>query len=659
MNNTNHPPLVSVIIIFLNAERFIKQAIESVLRQTYDNWELLLVDDGSTDGSSEIARRYAEHTPNKTRYLEHAGHTNRGMSASRNLGIRHANGKYIGFLDADDVWLPHKLKRQVEILDTHPKVGMVYGVSQYWHSWNGDSGATQSDYILDLGVRPNTVVQPPALLTLLLKSKAPTPCPSDMLLRRETVGSVGGFEESFRGKYQLFEDQAFLAKVYLETPVFVSGEYWDRYRQHVDSCVSVVNGAGQKYSAGLFFFSWLEKYLSCKGITDVQLWRALRNKRWRYRRANLYRALEQVRGCETQSQEFLKSVARRVRLTYRQIISAGNRRSVNGHTDRMANPNIVLSSQVPDSEAHLVSIVIPCHNQAQFLSDAIESVLTQNYRSIEIVVVDDGSTDNTSEVAARYPEVHCVRQENQGLSAARNTGFTKSRGQYVLFLDADDRLLSGALKVGVESLINHPECAFVYGHLRFIAADGSPLPTPKQLRIEKDHCLELLRGDYIWTPGVVMYRRHVLEVVGGFNPRIDACADCDLNIRITRDFLAHSHGQIVLEYRQHGGSMSGNSALMLKTAMVAHRLQLKYVRGNRRYEEASKIGKRAAQDYFGRHLMNDVRSHTTRRDFKHSLKALLILLRYHPRGFARCAWLALHEVSSKAHNGLGFFPHSR
>src|SRR5215218_5812117 len=93
--------LVSVIIIFLDAERFIEEAIESVFAQTYDDWELLLVDDGSTDGDTRIALEYAEQNPGRVRYLQHPGHQNRGMSASRNLGIGSARGEYIAFLDAD------------------------------------------------------------------------------------------------------------------------------------------------------------------------------------------------------------------------------------------------------------------------------------------------------------------------------------------------------------------------------------------------------------------------------------------------------------------------------------------------------------------------------------------------------------------------------
>jgi len=99
-------PLVSVITIFLDAERFLNEAIESLRAQTYERWELLLVDDGSRDGSSEIAREHAARDPHRIRVLEHAGHANLGMSASRNLGIAHARGDLVALLDADDVYLP-------------------------------------------------------------------------------------------------------------------------------------------------------------------------------------------------------------------------------------------------------------------------------------------------------------------------------------------------------------------------------------------------------------------------------------------------------------------------------------------------------------------------------------------------------------------------
>jgi GT2 family glycosyltransferase len=291
----------------------------------------------------------------------------------------------------------------------------------------------------------------------------------------------------------------------------------------------------------------------------------------------------------------------------------------------------------PDS-ARLVSIVIPCYNQGHFLREAINSAHLQTYPDIEIIVVDDGSTDNTAEVAQTYGDVRCVRQHNQGLSAARNAGLRESKGSFLVFLDADDRLLPNAIEVGTNCFDAHPECAFVYGHLTTIAADGSPLVTPNQVCVETNHCLELLKGDYIWTPGVVMYRRSAFESVLGFDTLIDACSDCDLNIRIARDWPVHCHGQIILEYRKHGSNMSKNAAVMLRTSLAAHRSQLRYVRGNRQLEEACRLGGRATRQYFGDRLLKEVRNHISSHDSKRAVSGLLTLIRYYPRGLANAAF---------------------
>jgi glycosyltransferase involved in cell wall biosynthesis len=300
-------PVVSIIIPFLNAERFIQEAIESVFAQTYDHWELLLVDDGSTDGSTQIARQYAKQYSEKVHYLEHDGHQNWGVCASRNLGIRHAQGEYIALLDADDMWLPHKLARQVAILDSDAEAGMVYGATQWWHSWTGNPEDLQHDNVPRLGVQPNTLFRPPTLLTLLYPlGHATAPVPSDLLLRREVVERIGGFEEDFRDMYQLYEDQAFLAKVYLSASVFVASECWDRYRLHPDSCDSVVMRAGQYHSVRLFFLKWLTENLAKQQIKSPEVWKALKRALWPYHHPILDRLSRHTQHLRRQMKERLR-----------------------------------------------------------------------------------------------------------------------------------------------------------------------------------------------------------------------------------------------------------------------------------------------------------------------------------------------------------------
>jgi glycosyltransferase involved in cell wall biosynthesis len=274
-----------VIIIFLNAERFLREAIESVRSQTYANWELLLVDDGSTDPSTEMARRLAAEFPERVRYLEHGGHQNRGMSAARNLGLRHARGSYVAFLDSDDVWVPHKLEEQVAVLEDHPEAGMVYGRTLFWTSWS-QAPRRHGDSLSDLSVPPDTLISPPTLLTRnypLVGDK--TPSTSGLILRRQAIESVGGFEEEFRG---LYEDQAFLAKIYLTTSVFVADRLWDKYRQHEDSCVSVAEREGRSHLARAQFLRWLEGLLKREGVRDRAIWRAVRVALWPYRHPLLW-----------------------------------------------------------------------------------------------------------------------------------------------------------------------------------------------------------------------------------------------------------------------------------------------------------------------------------------------------------------------------------
>ena len=270
-------PLVSIVTVFLNGARFLPEAIESVLAQSYPQWELLLVDDGSADGSTAIARRYCAQHAGRIRYLEHAHHMNRGTTASRNLGIAESRGEYLAFLDADDVWLPNKLERQVGILESTRQASMIYGAAEYWHGWTGDPDDRARDRVPPLGVEADTVHTPPALARALYPLGSGTaPCPSDLLLRRTAVERCGGFEESFVGYYQLYEDQAFLAKIYLHETVYVSGETWIKYRIHRESCSSIVARNGRYYSVRLFFLHWLEEYLRRQRIDDQQIWSAVR-----------------------------------------------------------------------------------------------------------------------------------------------------------------------------------------------------------------------------------------------------------------------------------------------------------------------------------------------------------------------------------------------
>jgi glycosyltransferase involved in cell wall biosynthesis len=291
LSHVDEQPMVSVITIFLNAQSFIAEAIESVLVQSYPRWELLLVDDGSTDGSTAIARRFAELHPDRVRYLEHAGHVNRGMSASRNAGISAAHGSLIAFLDADDVWRPETLERQVATIMTQPRAGLVYGSTEIWHSWTDDPRDAGRDYARHLGVSTATLYEPPRLVAHFLAGEARPPATCSLLVRRAALDHVGGFEERFRG---LHEDQVIFAKLCCAVPVYVSDECWGRYRQHSGSCCAEATARGAVGRQQDVFLSWLVDYVAERQFNDPEVRWLLGRKLWRFRHRTLGRLLDRA-----------------------------------------------------------------------------------------------------------------------------------------------------------------------------------------------------------------------------------------------------------------------------------------------------------------------------------------------------------------------------
>jgi len=652
-------PRVTVITIFYQAERFLEEAIDSVLGQTFSSWELLLVDDGSTDDGTAIARRYAAAHPDRIRHLEHDGHANLGMSASRNRGVHTARGEYIAFLDADDVWFPTTLDDQVRILGENDRAAMVFGRTLYWHSWTGDSEDVKRDWLSGMPTEGEDLIDPPHLLTAILRRGDTCPCIGSALIRRRVIEAVGGCDEDFR---DLSEDWALWAKIFAEHRVFVSGRSWIRYRQHPDSmCARATRDGDRVTAAHSRYLAWLERYLLQRGVRDPALWMELRLEARRSARtmsvvearevviappdARLVgRAIDRPRPGERSvgasvdllgwvlgrssravAVEVLHEdrVVQRMTLDHRrpdltkafpdvpQADEGGFRTQL--QTVGMGEVEVTLQAVLADQDrvplatlrlarrwredayhaaAPLVSVVIPCYDQARFLPEAIESVQAQSYPHLELVVVDDGSHDNTSEVAARYPGVRLVRQENAGLSAARNTGLRHTNGAYLVFLDADDRLLPNALADGLAAFAEHPEAAFVAGRYRTIEAGGREISEFPMAELGKDPYETLLLGNIIAMHGAVMYQRLTLQAMGGFDPSLDACEDYDVYLRIAPRMPIATHDGLVAEYRRHGSAMSDDPHRMRRAALRVLSRQLSVIGGHDRLMQAYEAGRR-------------------------------------------------------------------
>ncbi|AHM60588.1 family 2 glycosyl transferase [Flammeovirgaceae bacterium 311] len=280
-------PRVSVIITFLNEEEYLPESVESVIEQDFTDWELLLVDDGSTNNSTAIAKNYADRYPQKIFYIEHPGHINKGVCASRNLGVEKARGELIALFDADDKWLPKKLSAQVALFDSNPNIGMLAEASLFWHSWQPEP--LKKDIILQVGPEQNKTFEPPTLIPLIYPlGKTYAPCPSGLMLKKSAILKAGGFEESFIKKYQLYEDQAFLCKIYLQEKVYISSDCNNLYRQRSTSVMHWVHADGQYHVVRRYFLDWLQQYLQRNNITHKQVHAYLQKALRQYRYPKLY-----------------------------------------------------------------------------------------------------------------------------------------------------------------------------------------------------------------------------------------------------------------------------------------------------------------------------------------------------------------------------------
>lgn len=279
----------------------------------------------------------------------------------------------------------------------------------------------------------------------------------------------------------------------------------------------------------------------------------------------------------------------------------------------------------------LISVIIPCYNQVHFLVEAIESVLAQTYPHYEIIVVDDGSTHDVAAVAAHYPEVCYIRQENQGTAVARNTGIGASKGSYLVFLDADDRLLPHAFETGLSCLKEHPECAFVFGLCRLVAQDGYSLEISQEACWEQNYVGMLLRCE-VWHPASVIFQRFVFDSGIRFDPSLAVCSDYGCYLRVSRQWPIHCHNNEVSEYRQHTGNKSRNTGRMLKHVSMILQSQWSFVKGKKEYEKAYNIGMRNWQELYYKQAAKQLWSYNwTGGNGKQAIRDLLLLFQYSPK----------------------------
>lgn len=211
------------------------------------------------------------------------------------------------------------------------------------------------------------------------------------------------------------------------------------------------------------------------------------------------------------------------------------------------------------------------YNHAGYIAQAISSVLTQSWQDLELIVVDDGSTDHTREVVAGFddPRVRYIYQENQGQAGARNTGIAHVRGEYVCFLDDDDLWLPGCLQTALSALQRRSEVGALYAAFQVIDGEGNYLPQRMSRIVAPERMYDALVEGGWFPPLVVTVRKAVLDDVGPLNPALRGNDDWELWLRIARKYVFLGISDVVALYRMHGGGLSANTEHMLRDKIKA------------------------------------------------------------------------------------------
>lgn len=213
------------------------------------------------------------------------------------------------------------------------------------------------------------------------------------------------------------------------------------------------------------------------------------------------------------------------------------------------------------------SVVIPAYNASAYIADCVNSVLTQTDQDFEVIVVDDGSTDQTAKIVSTFTDqrVNLVQRANGGLAAARNTGIAVAKGELVAFLDADDRWCREKLATHRQALDNNPQASVSYDWAAFIDVHGNRTGLCMSQTRKKMTHEALMVKNYLGNGSTSVVRRSVLEKFGGFDEKLHRLVDRELWVRLT--FYGHQLQlvpQVLTEYRQHPNSFTADTNRMLK-----------------------------------------------------------------------------------------------
>lgn len=542
---------VSVIIPTYNYAHFIAEAVESVLAQTFPVFEIIVVDDGSSDNTEEVIGQFGD----KVKFIKQK---NGGVGLARNTGVKNSTGDFLAFLDADDIWLPPKIERQIELFQTDEEIGLT-------------TTAMREFFVKEKTMRIYAEGKNGwcAESLLLLEPVAIGPG-STTLVKREVFEKIGGFDEN--KELHPSEDWEFCYRVAREYKLAFLPEVLVEYRNHGN------NGHLQIPRFERAMDIAFKKIFS---DTDLQV-QKLKGQSY----GNLHKMLA---GSYLLNGNYRKSFTHSLKsmwLMPQNIIYFLNfpfrklrkdRENTRVINEFAFSSNLLKSSLPPTPDRNnmqKISVIIPTYNYANFIANAVESVLAQTYPIFEIIVVDDGSTDKTAEVIKQFGDkVKYIKQKNGGVCEARNNGVKNSAGDFIAFLDADDKWMPTKIEQQIAKFDEDGQIGLVHCGMReFDTKSGETV----RLHIEgeegwvADDLLLFEKPVVIGCGGSILVSRKAFEAVNGFDINLKVGEDWDFCYRLARKFKVGFVRKILVDYRHHGKNSHLNIEEMERSVKIFH-----------------------------------------------------------------------------------------
>lgn len=499
-------PLVSIVIPVYNGSNFLREAIDSALFQTYKNIEIIVVNDGSTDNTEEIVRSYGS----KLRYFQKE---NGGVSTALNLGIKKSNGEYISWLSHDDMYYSDKIEKQINLIKNIDKNTILYGS---YKCFNKD-GTYQYDVNLkELHGLYNLNRKYYPLICGCLNG-------CTMLIPKNIFKEIGYFNKNLKTTQDY---DMWFRVVKSNLKLRYSNEFFLKSRIHN-------NQTSNKYKNYIkecddLWISIINFILKTKKIDSI-------NQKIKYL-SILMKLLKENKY----NSAFLYCKKYYIKIN-----------------KKLKKKNI---------KEPLVSVIIPSFNQGKYLARTIDSVKKQTYKNIEIIIVDDGSTDIVTKKKLKELEntVNIFYKKNGGLSSTRNYGLNKAKGEYIQFLDSDDWLDKNKIKRSVVLLQNNRELEAIYTKYKyyFEKTDEYVEPNKESLSIDTN----MLFDEFVlrWQRPIsipihcYLFHKYLFKEIK-FNTSIKICEDWYMWLSLAKKGLVLAFDDYIgCVYRVHDKSMMNN-----------------------------------------------------------------------------------------------------